>query len=188
MRLGILAALTCASALVGCAPASAQEYQLVTGAARVNANWYVDCTTDPVSRIRHCFAVTYGRAMSSTGEADSLGVGGAQFQVYFVNKRGPFLRVGTHTYPGQRPAIRIDNDAAPTIIHDDAGVTPVGAEPRVVRRLLTAEVVRARYYTWPDGYYNMIIDLTGFAEAWAKLQQLLAGAVAPSDTLSPTRQ
>lgn len=181
MRLSALAALTCASALVGCATASQQWAERLTVAQRVNENWIVDCSTDEISRIRRCFAGTRGSAGEQLGEKLT------PFQVYFYNKQGPFIMVGFHTYPGRRPMIRIDDDSAAVFIHDDAGVTPVGAHPEIVRRLLTAKVVRARYEHWPDGDRDMIVDVTGFAEAWARLQRLLAGAVAPSDTLTPPR-
>jgi len=194
MRLRTLAALTCASVFVGCATTfqhgdladeALRWGERLTVATRVNENWAVNCNTDAVSRTRRCFAATFGRPMSSSG--GGFGTKSIPFQVYFYNKQGPFLMVGLHTYPGRRPEIRIDDDSAAEFINDNAGVSPAGAHPEIVQRLLTARVVRARYDTWPDGSHDMIVDVTGFGEAWARLQQLLTGAIAPSDTLSPPR-
>jgi hypothetical protein len=96
------------------------------------------------------------------------------------------LMVGHHTYPGRNPHVRIDDQEAVTI-SDDAGVGPVRTHPELVQRLRQAQVVRARYHVWPEGSRDMIVDMTGFEQAWLRLLELVAGAAAPSDTIRPPR-
>jgi hypothetical protein len=123
--------------------------------------------------------------MSSDGEG--YGDKGIPFQVSFYDSTGPYLMVGHHTYPGRRPQLRIDDDEA-VLIDDDAGVSRAGTHPELIDRLRHASVVRARYHVWPEGSRDMIVDVTGFDEAWSRLQELVAGAPAPSDSIRAPRR
>jgi hypothetical protein len=156
---------------------------------RVNENWSVDCTVDQVTGTRRCFAATFGQAMDHEGKG--YGARNIPFQIYYLlpapgsqpppppppgvasqeNLNGPFVLVGFHSYPGMKPTVRVD-DNAPLTVRDSAGGEARGRDQELVEQLLIGTVARARYYIWPDGPKDMIVDLTGIKEAWERLQEL----------------
>ena len=125
----------------------------------VNSNWRVSCHDDAVTTSRRCFAGTFGEKMGHDGMA--FGGKNIPFQVYYFNEEGPYISVGFHTFPGRTPTIRIDDDVPRE--------TPSEPLPEVAQRLRTAHVVRARYHVWPRGAEDMIVDVSGFDEAWQQL-------------------
>lgn len=137
---------------------------------RVNDNWSVFCSVDHVTGSRRCVASTFGRSMALDGAP--FGGDDIPFQIYFFNGYGPFIAVGAHTFPGRQPVVRIDT-AAPVIIHDDAGVSPPKPNPGVIQQMLSGNVLRARFYLWPEGAQDMYVDISGFAVAWHRLVQQL---------------
>jgi hypothetical protein len=130
----------------------------------VNANWRVDCVTDPVKATKDCFAGTFGQAMTH----DGVGYGGKDmpFQVRYLNGQGPVIVVGWNSYPGKTPTIRVD-ESPPIRVSGSA-------EPDVIKQLLTGSTVRGEYYAWPSASpKRIIVDLAGFGEAWTALQAKL---------------
>lgn len=136
---------------------------------RVNANWSVNCTVDQVSGTKRCFAGTFGRALSSSG--DVRGTKSIPFQVFYVGTAGPFVGVGWHTYPGRRPLVRVDENE-PVVVNDSGGVAIPAPDEALVEELRVGRTVRARYDVWPEGARDMYVELEGFEEAWRRLQAL----------------
>ena len=151
-----------------------EELREMVERRRVNDNWSADCATDNVTMVRRCFASTFGQSLR----------GDDPFQIYYLNEAGPFVRVGFHNYPGREPLIRFDNDPRPFVVSNDGGVSMQQTDPAIVRRLMTATTAIARYHTWPRGHRDMTLDVTGFAEAHARLMELVDGAVAPLEQRS----
>jgi hypothetical protein len=146
---------------------------------KVNENWNADCTTDAVTGVRRCFAGTFGQSMDARGN----GFGGKNLplQTYFVDQDGPFILVGTNTYPGRTPTIRLD-DSEPMPVWNFGGTRPPQPQPELVAQFLDAQTARARFHVWPEGSNDMIVDLRGFGEAWSKLLGYVGGDAAPSDS------
>lgn len=136
-----------------------------------DAEWQVSCTQDAVTASRTCRAFTFGRAMDHTGTP--YGSPSYPFQVFYVNGSGPYLLVGLHTFPGERPTVRFDGDRTSYTVPNDAGVTAARPSPDIVRRMQSASVARARFWSWPDGRHDMYVDLTGFADSYAQLRDLI---------------
>jgi len=136
---------------------------------RVNDNWSAYCTIDNVTKLKRCYAGSFGQSMGVDGEP--YGPKNIPFQVYFLNQSGPYVMVGYHTYPGRTPIVRIDKNE-PMQVYDDAGVSEPRTNPALVQQMLAGQVARARYDVWPDGSREMYIDLKGFGEAWRRLNQL----------------
>lgn len=170
-----LTALICAA----CATQTAEEREIrkVTNEAlnwaaslekerRVNDNWSAYCTVDNVTTLRRCYAGTFGQNMGYDG--NPYGSKSIPFQVYFLNDSGPYVMVGYHTFPGRTPTVRIDNND-PVEIRDNAGVTAPGPSPILVKQMLAGKVAKARYHVWPRGSEDMYIDLSGFGQAWERL-------------------
>jgi hypothetical protein len=149
----------------------AEAYQLER-LRKVNENWSADCTTDAVTGMSRCFAATFGRYMDSRGNA--IDAGNLPFQVYFDDQRGPFLSVGTNTYPGRTPTVRLD-DGEPVHLAERK------QQLELVVKMIDARTARARFHVWPTGHEDMIVDLQGFGEAWEKLLRYVSGDAAPSD-------
>lgn len=156
---------------LGCTTTRSQVpewYQL----AKVNDNWNVNCTVDPVTTSRRCFASTFGQMMGHDGRP--YGEKSIPFQVYFFDTLGPFVMVGWHTYPGRYPIVRVD-DNTPITVRDDGGVSTLEPEPFLVEQLRLGKVARAQFHSWPEGCRNMFIDLAGFEEAWQRLVSYVFG-------------
>lgn len=134
-------------------------------ARRVNENWSAACITDQVTMSKKCFASTFGRRMGGDGEP--YGSKSIAFQIYFLDERGPFIMVGFNTYPGRTPTVRIDENE-PIQIRN----SPPVASPSLVEQLRLGRVARGRYHVWPTGSEDIYVDLTGFEEAWRRLNQL----------------
>jgi hypothetical protein len=132
------------------------------------SDWSVRCNTDAVTRSTECFAGTFGSPMNSAGQPFLPPA--YPLKVYFLDGRGPYLQVGFHDFPGERPSIRFDSDRNAYTIPDDGGVSSAGIATSAVNRMQTALVARARFWTWPDGSRDMYVDLTGFAAAYAELR------------------
>lgn len=132
----------------------------------VNENWNADCTVDNVSTVRRCYAGTFGQRLGYDGEP--FGSKSIPFQVVYIDRSGPFIRVGYHTYPGRHPTVRID-DHAPVSVQDDGGVTAPSADPLIVQQMLSGRTARAAYHVWPQGEEQMYVDLSGFDQAWQRL-------------------
>lgn len=135
----------------------------------VNENWNADCSVDNVSTVRRCYAGTFGQRLGYDGEP--YGSNSIPFQVVYFDGSGPFIRVGYHTYPGRTPTVRID-DHAPVNVQDDGGVTAPSADPLIVKQMLSGRVARATYHVWPQGQEQMYVDLTGFDQAWQRLNAI----------------
>jgi hypothetical protein len=139
---------------------------------KVNDNWNADCTTDAVTGVRECFAGTFGQSMDNRGNA--FGPQNMSLRVYFLDGNGPYLSVGTNTYPGRTLTIRLDDG-------EPVNVRPMDHQPDVVSTIMDAQTARARFHVWPEGSRDMIVDLHGFSEAWSKLLEYVGGAAAPSE-------
>ncbi len=135
---------------------------------RVDKNWSVDCTIDHLTTLKRCFAFTFGQKMSNNGQA--YGRKDIPFQVYFIGKSGPFVVAGFNTYPGKPPTVRVD-DNKPVKVHDYGGVSKLEPDEFLVELLRKGKVARISYHLWPEGRQDMIIDLTGFEEAWQRLME-----------------
>jgi invasion protein IalB len=135
---------------------------------RVDYNWSVDCTIDKLTTLKRCFAFTFGQKMSS----DRRVYGGKDipFQVYFIGTSGPFVMAGFNTYPGKSPTVRVD-DNDPVRVHDYSGVSKLEPDESLVELLRKGKVARISYHIWPEGRQDMIVDLTGFEEAWQRLME-----------------
>lgn len=135
---------------------------------RVDKNWSVDCTIDHVTALKRCFAFTFGQKMSIDGQA--YGRKDIPFQVYFSGESGPFVMAGFNTYPGKSPTVRVD-DNNPVRVHDYSGVSKLKPDESLVKLLRKGKVARISYHSWPEGRQDMIVDLTGFEEAWQRLME-----------------
>lgn len=141
------------AAVAGCGPAP-------QGAAR----WTVNCTTDPVKAIDLCIAAGPTQFMGADGQPVSIDRPGT-FWVAFEGNAGPFVAIIGHDFPGKAISIRFDDDSQPMT------VTEGRANPAVVRRMLTADVARARYYRWPYATpIDVFVNLDGFPQVWAEFQ------------------
>ena len=123
------------------------------------SSWRVDCSTDQVTAERRCFAGTFGTPQ-------------APFQVYYNGSRGPFVMAGFNTFPGRNALVRFDSDSTPFTVPDDAGVSAIRPAPQIVQRMMTASTAHVRYNSWPNGGRTMTVDVTGFPEAWSRLQEM----------------
>lgn len=143
----------------------------VEPSATQSPSWTVKCTGDAVSNRQRCFAGTFGAPMGYDGQPylpPSI-----PFQIVYEGGRGPFVVVGYHNFPGEKPTVRFDSDKQPFVVPDDGGVTRASPAPSIVNRMLNASVARARYRSWPDAPSDIYVDMTGFAAAWGELQSLL---------------
>ncbi len=143
-------------ALAGCsantvskpAPAS-----LETGSVDQHIDpWQLSCSND-----------NHGTAPRSCtlARADAGGL----VQVMFVDRKGPYLFVGSPTYPGKPNPARVDN--GPVLEASKNG-------PALVQSALTGRKLYGSYYMWPNsGVLVTEVDLDGFAEAYAKLKGML---------------
>jgi len=108
---------------------------------RVNENWSVGCTVDQVTKLKRCFAATFGQNMAHDGQG--YGSKSIPFQIYFLGDYGPFVMVGLHNYPGRHPIVRIDEND-PVIVPDDGGVSVPKPDVQLVELLRKGAIVRAR--------------------------------------------
>jgi hypothetical protein len=149
----------------------AEAYQLER-LRKVNENWSADCTTDAVTNVSECRAATFGQSMDHRGQG--YGDKNLPFHVYFIDQRGPFLRMGFNTYPGRTPTVRLDDGEPVHLAEREQQLELVG-------EMINARTARARFHVWPTGSEDMIINLQGFGEAWEKLLGYVSGDEAPSD-------
>lgn len=132
----------------------------------VNSNWYVDCAVDAVSAVRRCYASTFGKSLGHDGEPYGSNI--IPFKVVYVDKSGPYVEVGVHDFPGRTPTVRID-DNKPVSVQDYGGVQAPSPDPLLVQQMLSGRVTRATYHVWPKGPEQMYVDISGFDQAWQRL-------------------
>ena len=135
---------------------------------RGNENWSVWCHVYKVTKSRLCWAGTFGQFMNYDGRG--YGKKSIPFKVYFLDKTGPFVEVGWHNYPGKHATVSIDEND-PVEVNYDGGVSVLAPDEHLVQQLRSGKIARARYHVWPHGPEDMIVDLTGFEEAWQRLLQ-----------------
>lgn len=177
-----LAIFACLSTVIGAACSSGRkaEEDRITNQIRarvalmeqqrqqrfVNENWYVDCDEDRVTAIRSCFARTSGQVLGQDGEPYGQKI--IPFKVVYIGNLGPFVEVGVHDFPGRTPIVRVDHNE-PIIVQDDGGVRASSPNPALVQQMLSGHIARATYHVWPKGQEQMYVNLTGFDQAWQRL-------------------
>lgn len=149
----------CIAAIIAasCAPNIHPDIQKANQLAekrRINANWSGDCNKDKVSNLTTCWVQTKG------------------IWVRYLGQKGPYIKIGSHDFPGRKPSVRFDNDAKPFEIDDDPAVG-ISPQKTVVTRMLSASTAYTRYHVWPNGHKDAEVSLDGFPEAWERLQQLV---------------
>lgn len=191
--LTLIATTVLVAVLAGCATSSAgptanetpalarDEISVAEFFAEPGSRWFVECSEDPVTAVRMCRAATLGRAYYADrdglpetvlGGLRGLFSGSTQVSVVYLDDRGPYIEVASHDYPGERPVMRIDS-SDPIVIQDDGGATEHTPQPEVPPQLMDATRVLVRYFKWPAGAEEIILDARGFADAWQELQDML---------------
>lgn len=151
-----LVALALISALTGCSADNGSKPippHLITQTASVPVDpWQLRCTNDNHGTApRRC----------SLSRADMGGL----VMVSFVDRKGPYLSVGTPTYPGRPNPSRVDN--GPVLDAAKNGEA-------LVKAALTGKKLYGSYTMWPSGEVLVTdVDLEGFPEAYAKLRAML---------------
>lgn len=112
--------------------------------------WTVHCTDDHHKAERTCRASKFGEGPSGSG---------IPFQVYYVNRKGPFILAGHNTFPGKDATIRVGS--GPVISASNANA--------VVRSLNSGTTAYVVYHVWPTGERKMTVDIRGFASAHKNL-------------------
>ncbi len=150
--------------LSACQPAQPPEIQaaLAQGEnikAELNATtdsygWTVHCADDHHKAERTCRASKFGEGPAGSG---------IPFQVYYVNREGPFILAGHNTFPGREATIRVDS--GPVISASNASA--------VVRSLNSGTTAYVVYHVWPTGERKMTVDIRGFDAAYKKLRAAL---------------
>lgn len=138
-----------------------------TDSAESKSLWAVRCSTDAVSGVKRCFAGTFGKDMTSSGNPH--GRNKIPFQVIYINDLGPILSVGYNTYPGMSPQIRIDNGEPYDV--SETGYTR--ESKTIIEAIKSGNILRAKYYVWPTGVEYMYVDLYGAREAIEKLESMV---------------
>lgn len=145
---------------------------------REPTDWRVGCVTDEVTTVRHCFARTIGWSYMSYHDDELVFINMERyiFVVEYFDDLGPLSGVGIHTFPGKQPMVRVD-EGEPMIVEDDGGVSSRKAQPEIAQQMLKGELLRGRYYEWPDDYpKRLLVDLRAFDDAWERLQAELKEA------------
>jgi invasion protein IalB len=160
--------------LTGCAPtASTNEFIARAEATTLSSGWRVDCTEDDVLATRRCYAAIFGK--TSYGQE-------APFQVYYINKNGPYIMAGHHDDPSAEAVVRVD-DKAPVFLTNinEFIIAKTSAEHRadagkLVKSLKTGSTAAVRYTRFAEGSRDISVDLTGFNEAHSLLMQKVGSA------------
>lgn len=113
--------------------------------------WTVQCTADHHKAERTCRASKFGEGPAGSG---------IPFQVYYVNREGPFILAGHNTFPGREATIRVDS--GPVVRTSNANA--------VVRSLNSGATAYVVYHVWPTGERKMTVDIRGFDAAHKKLR------------------
>lgn len=147
--------------VAGCQTSAAPETKVSTASAPTPANrseegWHVSCQYDQFKAERRCWTGTFGEK--------TPGLILRFFQVSYTNGKGPSIWV-PHDFPGRVATVRVDN--GPVVSVTDAS--------RIVEQLKAGTTAYVVFHVWPDGQRKMIVNLTGFNEAYAELQKTLAG-------------
>jgi len=131
--------------VAACSPTSQAVYRRAIDTT-LPSGWRVDCNYDQFKAENRCFAATF---------SDD-----APFQVVYINDSGPTLFT-PHNYPGRRGTVRVDD--GPVRFFEDA--------TNIVNDMKVGQKAFVVYHVWPEGERNMIVDITGFSQAFALLQQ-----------------
>lgn len=116
--------------------------------------WRVRCTEDYAKAERTCRAAKFGTGPSG---------GGVPFQIFYINKSGPYVMAGHNTFPGRDATIRVDN--GPVLSASRAGA--------VVSSLKGGRTAHVVYHVWPTGEARMSVDVRGFDAAYARLLSMI---------------
>jgi hypothetical protein len=111
-----------------------------------------------------CWAGAFAQAMGHDGEP--FGRKMYPVQVLFWDRKALISLL--YTYPGRFPTLRVDH-GQPMTIPNDADVSRLNPIPTVVEAFRRGKVARIRQHVWPNGSQYIILDLTGFDEAWHAL-------------------
>lgn len=130
-------------ALAACSPSGNAIIQNAKQTT-LSSGWRVDCNYNQFKAENRCFAATFS--------------GSSPFQIVFINQSGPTIFT-PHTFPGRRGTVRVDNGKV-RFFEDAVGI---------VNDMKVGEKAFVVYHVWPEGERKMIVDITGFSEAYELL-------------------